>query len=94
MGRRLPPDQLEIYKRVDEILRSDWDPIGVHGIKEARDEYDGYLSQVFQMVLEGASTARIAQYLRHIVTERMGLTSSLSDHTAVAEKIHGLEKTR
>lgn len=92
MGRKLPPDQLEIYNRLDEILWKDWDPIGVYGMKEARDEYYRYLPEVFHMVLQRAPSSKIAQYLHGIATERMGLTSSLGNHRAVAEKIHSLEK--
>lgn len=32
-------EQILIYKRIDEILWFDWDPIGVNQIEEARDEY-------------------------------------------------------
>lgn len=92
MGKKLPPEQLELYNTLDEILWKDWDPIGVYGTEEARDEYYSYLPDVFQMVLRGASASEIAEHLHRIANENMGLGSSLSDHTAVAEKIHGLEK--
>jgi hypothetical protein len=32
--------------RVREVLMRDWDPIGVAGIAEAADEYDGYVGTV------------------------------------------------
>lgn len=53
MGHKLPPDQMALYRRIDEILRNDWDPIGVSGIPEARDEYYDYLPIVFRLVLGG-----------------------------------------
>jgi hypothetical protein len=90
MGQQLPPEQLALYNRLDEILWKDWDPIGVHGIEEARDEYHSYLPEVFQMVLKGVHSSRIAAYLHYVVKERMGLHSSVEDHMAVAEKIHAL----
>ena len=43
MGKRFPPHQLGLYKRIDEILWEDWDPIGVNDVEEARDEYQSYL---------------------------------------------------
>jgi hypothetical protein len=92
MGKKLPPEQLELYNRLDEILWKDWDPIGVYGIEEARDEYYRYLPDVFHMVLQGAPSSKIAEYLHGIANERMGLTSSLRDHVGVAEKIQSLEK--
>lgn len=74
MGRKLPPDQMKLYKRIDEILLNDWDPIGVSAVPEARDEYYGYLPQVFRLVIEGASQSAIADYLFRVETESMGLT--------------------
>lgn len=91
-GKTLPPDQLEVYKRIDEILWTDWDPIGVTGIEQARDEYYGYLPEVFRMLLEGATSSEIAAYLQQVTTQTMGLSSTLEDHVAVAEKIHDLNR--
>jgi len=45
MGQKLPPKQLELYKRIDEILFYRWDPIGVSDGAWARDEYQSYLPQ-------------------------------------------------
>jgi hypothetical protein len=39
MGRKLSPEQNELYKRVDEVLHYVWDSIGVAGEPHARDEY-------------------------------------------------------
>ena len=72
MGIKLPPDQMELYRRIDEILWNEWDPIGVSGISGARDEYHGYLPIVFRLALEG-SEERIAEYLLSVETENMGL---------------------
>jgi hypothetical protein len=90
MGKPLPPDQLEVYKRIDDILWRDWDPIGVTGIEQARDEYYAYLPEVFRMLLEGATSSEIAAYLQQVTTQSMGLDSTLEDHVGVAEKIHDL----
>jgi hypothetical protein len=92
MGMNLPPEQLEVYKRIDEILWHEWDPIGVTGIEQARDDYYGYLPEVLQMLLEGATSSQIAAYLQQVTTQNIGLDSSLEDHVAVAEKIHNSNK--
>ena len=42
MGRGISSLDEELYRRVDEVLHYLWDPIGVAGIPEARDEYYGY----------------------------------------------------
>lgn len=73
MGMKLPPRELAFYKRCDEVLHYIWDPIGVAGSPGARDEYDGYLPQVFQQVVKGVARDRIVDYLVGLESERMGL---------------------
>jgi hypothetical protein len=73
MELKLPPEQMELYRRVDEILWKDWDPIGVSGFPEARDEYYSYLPNAFRLTLEGSGKSKIAEYLFSIEAERMGL---------------------
>ena len=86
MGKKLPADQLQLYKGIDEILWTDWDPIGVSG-HAPRDEYRMYLPEVFGLVLENAAPTEIAEYLHKIVAERMALPSCVDNHLPVAEKI-------
>ena len=43
-------EETKLYKSIDEILWNDWDPIGVNDFgDDARDEYYGYLPQVYQL---------------------------------------------
>jgi hypothetical protein len=58
------------------ILMDEWDPIGVRGIPEAADEYDGYLGPLAARLREGASAEVIADYLTEIEEGRMGLGES------------------
>ena len=74
MGQKLPPDQMTLYRRVDEVLTYVWDPIGVREVPQARDEYRSYLPQVFQRVLDAVEAAPIAEYLLAIEAESMGFT--------------------
>jgi len=60
--------------RAGEILHYVWDPIGVSGVAEARDEYDSYVPQVVRMLFENKSKEQIAHYLYEIEGQRMGLT--------------------
>jgi len=53
---------------------SKWDPIGVSDVPEAADEYDSYIDGVWSLLKNTASDDVIAEYLRKIETERMGLT--------------------
>jgi len=87
MGHRLEPHQNELYRRVDEVLSYLWDPIGVAGIPEARDEYHGYLCHVFSMLVNGSVAGAIANYLNEVEGDRMGLT--VTDGTRA--KAHEIE---
>ncbi len=60
MGEKLNPQDLALYRAVDEVLHYIWDPIGVSGSPEARDEYQGYLPHVFGLVREGRDDEAIA----------------------------------
>ena len=73
MRRKLPAEQLQLYKDIDEILWKDWDPIGVSSMGAPRDEYNTYVPQVFKLAIEDAAPLKIAEYLHRVVTERMGL---------------------
>ena len=73
MGQKLSPPDLALYRAVDEVLHYIWDPIGVSGVPEARDEYQSYLPQVFELVRKNQSEEKIASYLGMIASERMGL---------------------
>jgi hypothetical protein len=92
MGIKLEGRQLELYRAIDEILWREWDPIGVFGIEDARDEYHGYLPEVFRLALAG-DRRRIADYLTWAASERMGLNTLPERHLAAADLILG-EKAR
>ena len=77
MGKKLPPDQMELYRRVDEILTYLWDPIGISWVPQARDEYSAYLPQVFKRVIDGQSANKIADCLIQFETESIGLNSTI-----------------
>ena len=63
-----------VHHRVDEILHYVWDPIGIAGTPEARDEYDAYVARAVAMLFEGKATDEIAHYLHSIETEELGFT--------------------
>ena len=84
MGRKLSPFEKELYQRIDEVMHYVWDPIGVAGVPQARDEYDSYLPQVFAMLLERKIEGEIASYLIDIEDKRMGLTPDPGKASKVA----------
>jgi hypothetical protein len=75
MGEKLPPDQMELYRRTDEILHYIWDPIGISDAPYARDEYHGYLPHVYSLLLKNDKEG-IRSYLLDVTENRMGLESS------------------
>ncbi len=87
MGQKLSQEQKELYRRVDEILTYVWDPIGVSKVPTARDEYQGYLPQVFKLIIENKSSKIIAEYLSKIEEELMGMPNwtSIEDTIEIAE---------
>lgn len=84
MGQKLSPVDLALYRAVDEVLHYVWDPIGVSSMPQARDEYHGYLPQVFGLVRGGSDENDIARYLTEITTERMGLTDNIEHDLEIA----------
>ena len=76
---------MKLYRQTDEILHYMWDPIGVAGIAQARDEYQSYLPQVFQLVLKNEPKEQIAAYLLDIEENRMGLSPNKEAAMEIAE---------
>jgi hypothetical protein len=85
MGKKLSPEQNELYNRTDEVLHYIWDPIGVSDSPYARDEYWGYLPQVFGKLLQNEPSEKIVEYLLVIETEKMGLTKNKETAERVVE---------
>jgi hypothetical protein len=52
---------------------AEWDPIGVKDVPEAADEYDSYIGGMFDLLERKASEHELAEYLRRIEVDRMGL---------------------
>jgi hypothetical protein len=85
---------LTIQDEIRSVLNTDWDPIGVvaHGIS---DEYDMYIGRIYSLLLSGASEQAIAEHLRSVEVDRMGLTGASMDHLfKVAAKLLKLQMPR
>ncbi len=61
-----------LRRAVTNILREQWDPLGVADVAQARNEYDGYALPLTRMLRSGASVDEIAEHLLKIETA-MGL---------------------
>jgi hypothetical protein len=84
------PAWLEIQDKVRRVLNRDWDPIGVADAVE--DEYDGYVEEIYFMLKNGSSDKTIADRLRAIETEWMGLgaASPIENLLGVVSKLRDL----
>ena len=78
---------LEIQNNIREVLKKNWDPIGVAGEPGAQDEYDGYIGGVYRLLANGASEKQIIDHLYKIETEYMELESSEKALKEVAEAL-------
>jgi len=63
----------KIHQDIQKALIDEWDPIGVGGISEARDEYDSYVSTIYKLLLLNKTKSEIFDYLWWLETEHMGL---------------------
>ena len=80
-----------IRVQIRHVLMEVWDPIGVKDAPHAQDEYDGYIGEVYDMLLGGASDSNLSEYLYWAVHENMGLgaatVADMSDTVAALRKI-------
>ena len=75
-----------LFKKIDEILWSDWDPIGINDVAP-RDEYQSYTPIICGLILEGASEEEVANKLYEIETDSIGVKGSINNCRDVAKKI-------
>jgi hypothetical protein len=75
-----------VYKKIDDILWFDWDPIGVNEFGP-RDEYQSYVPEIFKLVKTNADRQQIAERLFKLETETIGMGGSMENCLFVAEKL-------
>jgi hypothetical protein len=84
----------EILDAIGSVLLEDWDPIGVKREPMAQDEYDGCVGEVYRLIASGATADQLAEHLRRVEVERMGLgPGSAEALLPVAEKLLALDVT-
>ena len=77
-----------IRVQIRHVLLEVWDPIGVKDEPHAQDEYDGYIGDIYEMLVKPGSDAELVEYLYWAVNENMGLGSAKrSDMMATAEAL-------
>lgn len=81
----------KIRVQIRHILLEVWDPIGVKDEPHAQDEYDGYLGDIYELLVNGARDAKIAEYLHWVVSDRMGLDSArVSDMAPTVQALRAI----
>lgn len=80
----------ELYQSIDEILWTDWDPIGINEIGP-RDEYQNYTPTILNLKIKGVDKETIAKKLFEIETETIGVLGDIEKCRNVADKIVNLK---
>jgi hypothetical protein len=75
-----------LYKKIDDILWFDWDPIGVNDLAP-RDEYQGYVPEIYNLKKSGADREEIANRLFKLATVHMGTNETFENCLEIADKI-------
>jgi len=92
MGKKLNPQEMELYRATDEVLHNLWDPIGISEFPKARDEYWSYLPKVFKMLNDDNSDKAIVDYLLRIESKGMGLKPNKEKAKRVVETLNGYKE--
>ena len=79
--------QNKIFRAIDKILWTDWDPIGMNDLHICRDEYRSYVPSIYELKVAGANCDTIASRLFDISGQEMGIDLSMDICRKVAKKI-------
>lgn len=90
MGQRLSPEQQTLYQLIDDILWTEWDPVGINSVEAARDEYYSYLFPLMNLLIQGADENRISSFLYQCETIDLGMEGSKPHCDEVAKRISGV----
>src|SRR5262245_2069022 len=58
---------------IRDVLLPEWDPIEVAGIAEAQDEYDGYINEIYGLLIRREPRYKLVDYLWWAETQHMCL---------------------
>ena len=89
----------QIQRHIADLLRRNWDPLGVADHPETSEEYDSYVGGVYKLLTTGASAKQVAEHLVRIETAMLGYEDTkASTLVPIAKKLlkirdaFGLEK--
>jgi len=87
MGQKLPQEHIDFYRAIDDLLWSEWDPIGISTMDWPRDEYHAYLPRVFSLAMGTNEPQVIADYLEWAAVERMALDPNRGHSLEIARRV-------
>ena len=58
---------------IKKAIIEEWDPIGVGYLPEAQDEYDSYISMIYELLFLRRPKSEIFDFLWWVETQHMGL---------------------
>jgi len=62
-----------IRVEIRRVLLDVWDPIGIKGEPNAQDEYDGYIGEIYELLIGDSPDRELSEYLFSVVYDHMGL---------------------
>lgn len=76
---------------IRHVLLEVWDPIGIKDEPNAQDEYDGYIGEVYERLVNHADDSQLIDYLYWATHDHMGLDgatkSDMQDTVEALKKI-------
>lgn len=79
-----------LQQKIRAILLEEWDPIGVIEIPDARDEYDGYVPDIYAILISQKPINDVFDYLLWAEAEHMGLTVNRQRTQRISEQLFAL----
>jgi hypothetical protein len=80
----------DLRATVRDLLRREWDPIGVFGFDGAEDEYDSYVADVLRLIEKNATADEIFKFLSWVEVDHMGLPGNPARTKQIADNLHNL----
>lgn len=74
-----------LLRRIREVLLKEWDPIDVGSGEGPSDEYDAYITKIYELAIERRSITDVVEYLLLVESEQMGLKGEPERARRVAE---------
>jgi hypothetical protein len=73
------------------VLVQTWDPIGIQNERNAQDEYDGYVEEIYRVLSKGVSDDELAAHLCSILTNHIGLSANLQSQKETVQALRQIQ---